>query len=165
MMSTDAKGQSGRPETVGHSKSIAEDGKGARNRTEEKIKDSPGSVAVARIVEHNLDHGRSVGRSPSGIEAALLAFLQSKTSRSLVPVERRLFLTMAESSDFSGLPVVFLRRLIASGKLKALKTGAGWRVPRIEIEKLSGTLTDTQEDLTEHETRDMEMNRRRRQET
>jgi excisionase family DNA binding protein len=71
---------------------------------------------------------------------------------------------MAESADFSGLPVVLLRRLIASGKLKALRTGAGWRVPRAEIERLSGTLTDTH-DLTEHEIRDMEMNRRRRRET
>src|SRR5580692_5747619 len=109
MMSTDAKGQSARPETVGHSKSVAEDGKGAHDRAEEKIKYSRGSVAVARIVEHNLDTGRSPGRSPSGLEAALLAFLQSNTSNSPVPVERRIFLTMAESADFSGLPVVFLR--------------------------------------------------------
>lgn len=70
---------------------------------------------------------------------------------------------MAESAEFSGLPAVFLRRLIASGKLKALKTGAGWRISRAAIEKLSGTLTEMPEDLTEHELRDMEINRRRRQ--
>lgn len=70
---------------------------------------------------------------------------------------------MAEAAEFSGLPVVFLRRLIASGKLKALKTGAGWRVSRAAIETLAGTLTDASGSLTEHELRDMELNRRRRQ--
>jgi excisionase family DNA binding protein len=99
------------------------------------------------------------------LEAALLAFLESKSAGSVVPLERKLFLTMAESAEFSGLPVVFLRRLIASGKLKALKTGAGWRVSRADIERLSGTLTETSQGLTEHELRDMELNRRRRQQT
>jgi excisionase family DNA binding protein len=70
---------------------------------------------------------------------------------------------MAEAAEFSGLPVAFLRRLIASGKLKALKTGAGWRVARLELERASETLADTPEDMGEHELRDMEANRLRRQ--
>ena len=120
------------------------------------------SVALSRIVEPNLTPARS-GHAPSGLEAAFLAFLQSKTPSSLVPVERRIFLTMAESAEYSGLPVAFLRRLIASGKLMALRTGAGWRVSRVELERSSGTLMNTPEDLAEHELRDMEVNRRRRQ--
>jgi excisionase family DNA binding protein len=118
------------------------------------------TVALARIVEPNLIPARG---APSGLEAAFLAFLQSKTPSSLVPVERRIFLTMAESAEFSGLPAALLRTLIASGKLKALKTGAGWRISRVDLEKLSGTLTETPEDITEHELRDLEVNRRRRQ--
>jgi excisionase family DNA binding protein len=169
-MSTHPKGQTPKPETVGNFKSIAKDGQGVRDRAEEKINASDESVALTRLLEPSLVPGRGLGGSPSGLEAALLAFLQSKTSGSLVPVERvpverRIFLTMTESVNFSGLPVAFLRRLITSGKLKALRTGAGWRIARTEIEKLSWTLTDARQDLTEHEIRDMEMNRRRRQET
>jgi excisionase family DNA binding protein len=120
------------------------------------------SVALARVIEPSLATVRP-DVALSGLESAFLAFLQSKTPSSVVPVERRIFLTMAESAEFSGLPVAFLRRLIASGKLKALKTGAGWRVSRAEIETLSGKLTDKPEELSEHELRDMELNRRRRQ--
>lgn len=101
----------------------------------------------------------------SGLEAAFLAFLQSKIPASQIPVERRIFLTLAESAEYSGLPVAFLRRLIASGKLKALKTGAGWRVSRVELEESSGTLTQTPEELEEQQLRDLEVNRRRRQGT
>jgi excisionase family DNA binding protein len=116
------------------------------------------SVALARIVEPG-----GVPTRPGGLEAALVAFLQSKTAGSLVQVERRLFLTMTECAEYSGLPAAFLRRLIASGKLKALKTGAGWRISRAELEKLSGTLTEIPPDPTEQELRDLELNRRRRQ--
>jgi excisionase family DNA binding protein len=114
-------------------------------------------VALARIVEPESAPARS------GLEAAFLAFLQSKIPTSIVPVERRIFLTMAQSAEYSGLPVAFLRKLIASGKLKAVKTGAGWRVSREELERLAGTLTAAPQDLDDHELRDLEVNRRRRQ--
>jgi len=101
-----------------------------------------------------------------GLEAAFVAFLQSKSAPvSAVPVERRVFLTVVEAQEFSGLPAVFLRRLIAAGKLRALRTGAGWRVPRVELERLSETLTAPEEtalELSEHELRDIELNSRRR---
>src|SRR4051812_23732984 len=103
-----------------------------------KIADHP-STALARVVEQVPALARpGASAGVSGLESAFLAFLQSKTPGALIPVERRIFLTMAEASEFSGLPVAFLRRLIASGKLKALKTGAGWRISRVEIEGLSG---------------------------
>ena len=115
------------------------------------------SVALARLVEPET--------IPARMEAALLAFLQLKTPGALVPIERRLFLTLAEAAQFSGLPAAFLRRLMASGKIKALKTGAGWRISRVELERLSATLTAMPADLTEHELRDLEVNRRRRRGT
>ncbi len=124
-------------------------------------KPSP-SVALARVIEP-----ASVTTDPdgalSGLENAFLAFLQSKIPSAIVPIERRIFLTLAESAEFSGLPAAFLRGLITSGKLKALKTGAGWRIPREQVETLSKTLTQTPEQLDEHELRDIELNRRRRQ--
>ncbi len=102
-----------------------------------------------------------------GLEAAFLAFLQNRAVAPAVsealPIDRRIFLNMNEAAEFSGLPAAFLRGLISSGKLKALKTGAGWRIARIELEKLAGTLTETPQDFTEHELRDMEINRLRRQ--
>ncbi len=94
-------------------------------------------------------------RSPGALEAALITFLQAKP-------ERRVFLTMAEAAEFSGLPASFLRQLIATGQLKALKTGAGWRISRAGIERLSETVTEVPGELTEHELRDLETNRNRR---
>jgi len=53
---------------------------------------------------------------------------------------------------------------MASGKIKAIKTGSGWRVSRAELEKMADTLSDAPtESLTEHQLRDLEVNRRRRQ--
>ena len=113
-------------------------------------------MALARAVEPET--------VPAQLERAFLAFLQSKPA-AVLPIDRRVFLTMAESAEFSGLPAAFLRRLMASGKLKALRTGAGWRISRTELEGLSGTLTRTPEGLSEHQLRDMELNRQRRQGT
>ncbi len=125
---------------------------------------SPESVALTRVVEPE-----TVARdgAVTGLEAAFLAFLQSRAVAhgvsTALPIDRRIFLNMTEAAEFSGLPGVFLRRLITAGKLKALKTGAGWRIARIELEKLAGMLTETPEELTEHQLRDMELNRLRRQ--
>jgi excisionase family DNA binding protein len=117
--------------------------------------------SLARLVEPIPALSRPAG-ALSGLEGAFLAFLQSKTPNSSVPIERRIFLTIAEAAEFSGLPMAFVRRLIASGKLKALKTGSGWRVSRAEVEIAAVKLTEPPEELTDHELRDMEANRRRR---
>ena len=61
-----------------------------------------------------------------------------------------MFRTLAGSVKFRGLPVAFLRRLIADRKLKALKTGAGWRISRVEFERVSATLADPPEFLEDH---------------
>jgi len=152
----------GPPVVVIGPEKIAESRQASGDSAEEEMAHPRASVALARIVEPGFVPARS-GWVPSAMETAFLAYLQSKTPSSLVPVERRIFLTMSESAEFSGLPVAFLRRLIASGKLRALRTGAGWRVSRMELERASGTLTDTPEDLAEHELRDLEVNRLRRQ--
>ena len=142
--------------------SIAKYRQGSGNLAVEEKAGPQASTALARIAEPSVPPVRSSGAS-SALEGAFLAFLQSKIPSSLVPVDRRIFLTVSESAEFTGLPLAFLRRLIASGKIKALKTGAGWRVSRLALEKLSTTLTDMPEDLAAGELRDMEANRRRRQ--
>jgi excisionase family DNA binding protein len=65
--------------------------------------------------------------------AMLVAALE--TSRTVaIPIDRKLFLTPHEGALFSGLPESYLRRLISTGKLKAMKTGSGWRIQRIALE-------------------------------
>ncbi len=111
----------------------------------------------------------------SGLEAAFLTFLQTSLQEPRqvavnappgVPVERRIFLSLAESAQFSGLPVGYLRKLMADGMVKAVRTGAGWRIPRTELERLAETLTKAPpvlEELSEAQERDLEMNKLRRQ--
>jgi excisionase family DNA binding protein len=102
-----------------------------------------------------------------GLEAAFVAFLQSKSGPGelLVPVERRVFLTVAESAEFTGLPLSFLRRLIADGTIKAFRAGRAWRIPRAELEALPRKLElrETRiEELPEAEANDLELNKLRR---
>ncbi len=53
-----------------------------------------------------------------------------------VRLSERLFLTIPEAADYSGLPQSHIRRLMGEGKLEAMKTGAGWRIRRVDLEKL-----------------------------
>ena len=67
--------------------------------------------------------------------AALQTYSQHSENRN-VRVPERLFLTIPEAADYSGLPQAHLRRLMADGKLTGLKTGSGWRIRRADLEKL-----------------------------
>jgi excisionase family DNA binding protein len=102
-----------------------------------------------------------------GLEAAFIAFLQSKAGGEAVPVpvDRRVFLTLAEAAEFTGLPLSFLRRLIADRTIKAFRAGRGWRIPRTELEGLPERLTKREtrvEELPEADARDLERNKLRR---
>ena len=52
-----------------------------------------------------------------------------------VPLDKKLFLTLREASEFSGLPQSYIRRLIASKKLKVI-VAAGYRIKRADLERL-----------------------------
>jgi excisionase family DNA binding protein len=52
-----------------------------------------------------------------------------------VSLDKKLYLTVKEGSEYSGLPQRYLRRLIKDRKLKALSAG-GYRIRRAELEKL-----------------------------
>ena len=45
------------------------------------------------------------------------------------------FMTVAAAADYSGLPRSYLRELIKKGDI-GIKTGAGWRIRRADLEKL-----------------------------
>lgn len=105
-------------------------------------------------------------------ETALLAFLQAMRGTGVVlnpadvPLERRVFLSVTDAAKFSGLPLRFLRQLISAGTLQAVRTGAGWRIPRTELEGLPQKLAQippAQEELSDAEQRDLAMNKLRRQ--
>jgi excisionase family DNA binding protein len=53
-----------------------------------------------------------------------------------VRTTERLFLTISDAADYSGLPQAHLRRLMKDGKLEGLKTGGGWRIRRADLERL-----------------------------
>ena len=112
------------------------------------------------------------------LDPAVLSLLQSLVSNAVenqavsnqkVPVERRIFLTLAESAELSGLSAGFLKSLIHEGRLKAIRAGTRWRIPRAELEALADRLTQAPppelrtQQLSEAEERDLEMNRLRRQ--
>jgi excisionase family DNA binding protein len=122
----------------------------------------PKSLAVTRVPKTSLVTAAS---GAAALETAFLAFLQSKTSTAIVPVERRIFLNITEAAEYTGLPAGFLRKLRASGQLNALKTGAGLRFRRTDLDNLAA-LADpptTPEELDDNILRDLELNRRRRQ--
>ncbi len=77
-------------------------------------------------------------QSPTDFFKALAAAVgSSQNSQNLnVRVAERLFLTIPEAADYSGLPQAHLRRLMTEGKITALKTGSGWRIRRVDLEKL-----------------------------
>ena len=95
--------------------------------------------------------------------------MANAVSNQKVPIERRIFLTLAESAELSGLSPGFLKGLIRDGSLKAIRAGARWRIPRAELEALADKLTKAPapprilEQLSEAEERDLELNRLRRQ--
>jgi excisionase family DNA binding protein len=102
-----------------------------------------------------------------GLEEAFIAFLQSKSGPGapMVPIDRRVFLTIAEAAEFTGLPASFLRRLIADSTLKAFRTGRAWRIPRAELEALPQKLelrAHRVEELPESEDREFQFNKLRR---
>ena len=122
--------------------------------------------------------GEPLGLSMRGarigaLDPAVLTLLQSLVANAVsnqkVPIERRIFLTLAESAELSGLSPRFLKRLIRDGSLKAIRAGARWRIPRAELEALADKLTKAPaapkrtEQLSEAEERDLELNRLRRQ--
>lgn len=101
-------------------------------------------VAAAAAAGAGQSTTADLARVPAGnvVERLFHALANSAESGSQnsqthqVRVAERLFLKIPEASAYSGLPQAHLRTLIGEGKLTALKTGAGWRIRRTDLEKL-----------------------------
>jgi excisionase family DNA binding protein len=52
-----------------------------------------------------------------------------------VPLDKKLYLTVREASEYAGLPQSYIRRLITGKKLKAI-VAAGYRIKRADLERL-----------------------------
>lgn len=65
--------------------------------------------------------------------AAMAEMLRPAVDR--VRITERLFLTVDEAAEYSGLPKSYIRQQITEGKL-GMRTGAGWRIRRADLEKL-----------------------------
>lgn len=72
----------------------------------------------------------------SQVPGGFLEALAQISNKLVVRVSERLYLKIAEASLYSGLPQAYLKRLIREGKLSALRTGAGWRIKRCDLEAL-----------------------------
>ena len=113
--------------------------------------------------------GARIGALDPAVLTLLESLVANAVSNQKVPIERRIFLTLAESAELSGLSAGFLRRLIRDGTIKAIRAGARWRIPRAELESLADKLTKPlaparrTEQLSDAEERDLEINRLRRQ--
>ena len=82
-------------------------------------------------------NGTKVPALSSGAAEQFVMALRTLGKRSEVRLAERLFLTVPEASEYSGLPQTHLRRLMKDGGLKALKTGGGWRIARVHLEQLA----------------------------
>lgn len=70
------------------------------------------------------------------LAAAVVGPGSQNSGRHSVRIAERLFLTLPEAAEYSGLPQAHLRRLMTDGKLTGVKTGSGWRIRRADLEKL-----------------------------
>jgi excisionase family DNA binding protein len=87
----------------------------------------PREVAISRQSRH----GGGSGGDIVGIVEQLAALAR--------PAAPRPWLTIAEASEYSGLSVALLRRLVRSGQLQAIRDGAV-KVRRVDIDNLADNL-------------------------
>ena len=70
-----------------------------------------------------------------------LAALQQRETASVIPPTNRLWLTVAEAAEYSGLPAGFLHGLLVGGKLPALdvghRAGGRWRIARRDLDAIT----------------------------
>lgn len=69
------------------------------------------------------------------LRALVGAVVRAASEKSEKSENTRLFLTLDEAAEASGLPRAYLRRLIAEGKLEAIKS-RGWRIRRRDLDQL-----------------------------
>lgn len=122
--------------------SVYHPGDVARERTARNPDAEPFVLAPGQDAPTADDRGVAVAVRQPGAEQFLQALAaavggtsQNSQSHSVRTAER-LFLTIPDAADYSGLPQSHIRGLMKTGALKAMKTGGGWRIRRADLEKL-----------------------------
>jgi excisionase family DNA binding protein len=98
--------------------------------TDKTLTPIPMKKAANGAKANGVNNGGMVPHTGKPDLAALLAAL----SPSRPTVKDRLYLTIPEASDYSGLPQSFLRAKVHTKALPALKAG-GWRIKRSDLER------------------------------
>ena len=70
-----------------------------------------------------------------GIDLLAQLFNERSAAAPRVPLERKIFLTLIEASEYSGMPKSWLLQKIKQNELTAIKA-RGWRIRRSEIDNL-----------------------------
>jgi excisionase family DNA binding protein len=104
-----------------------------RVRNERKDPREPAFVVPPEPKRVERSPAKANGTSQGSLNAILEAFQEAYTRPR---VTEMIFLSLDDASALSQLPRRHLRRLIATGKLDGLKTGLGWRVRRVDLDKL-----------------------------
>lgn len=128
----------------------------ARNEIHQVIWKRPGRPAIAVIYPDEVERiwrqqhpdtkeGFAIPRESAASEPARedrsvspITALTQFFERMRAPAEPKLFMTLREAAEYSGLPKVCLRRLIEDGRLEAITVNArgGKRIRRADLEKL-----------------------------
>ena len=70
-----------------------------------------------------------------GLDLLAQMFTDRSAAAPRVPLERKIFLTLIEASEYSGMPRAWILQKIKADELPALKS-RGWRIRRADIELL-----------------------------
>jgi excisionase family DNA binding protein len=95
----------------------------------EKLKGELEAPDLPATALQSLNVGRAELVAPGERERFLIALeAVAMAARPQLTLESRLFLSLKEAAQVAGLPRAQIKRAIDDGSLKAMKTGAGWRV-------------------------------------
>jgi hypothetical protein len=86
--------------------------------------------------------GPHASSQPSRTLAALADLLRDSPAAGSIAHPARLWLTLEESAEYSGLPASVLSGFIGDGKLSAMnvgrRRGGQWRIRRLDLEQFAG---------------------------
>lgn len=102
-------------------------------RLKAKMEAPPPPQSKAETALTRRDKGQAVAAVT--VVEQLAARLSEISRPSVVPVEAKLMLTLAEAAQLAGLSRGLLLEAIREGRLKGQKLGRGWKVKRSDLEK------------------------------
>jgi excisionase family DNA binding protein len=78
--------------------------------------------------------GGATDGATGDVTKRMLAAFEAMARTPISDLSAKMMLSRGEAARLSGLPLSMIKEAVASGKLKAMRTGAGWRVKREHVE-------------------------------